>query len=241
MARIEDFEDHCWKDVVPAADMKLDFYERCARETFVGPSPALLLIDLYNSAYKGGPRPPAEIEAQAPGTCGVYAHRAIEPTKRLIAAARRASIPIFYCTQDTRPNGRPTGAVSTRSKRRIAPTADDYGIYHEFAPQDGDIVIYKQRASVFQGTPIVSHLSLLGVRSLIVCGESTSGCVRASVVDAYSNGFHISVVEECTYDRVELSHKVSLFDLHHKYVDVMHVDEVVSHLDGINPARAAAE
>jgi maleamate amidohydrolase len=241
MARIEDFEDHCWKDVVPAADMKLDFYARCARETFVGPSPALLAIDLYNSAYKGGPRPPAEIEAQAPGTCGVYAHRAIEPTKRLFAAARRAGIPIFYCTQDTRPNNRPMGAVSTRSKRRVAPTLDDYTIYQEFTPQDGDIVIYKQRASVFQGTPIISHLSLLGVRSLIVCGESTSGCVRASVVDAYSNGFHISVVEECTYDRVELSHKVNLFDLHHKYVDVMHVDEVVSHLDGLNPARAAAE
>jgi nicotinamidase-related amidase len=94
---------------------------------------------------------------------------------------------------------------------------------------------------VFQGTPIVSHLSLLGVRSLIVCGESTSGCVRASVVDAYSTGFHVSVVEECTYDRVELSHKVNLFDLHHKYVDVMHVEEVVGHLDNIAKLKAAAE
>jgi isochorismate hydrolase len=63
--------------------------------------------------------------------------------------------------------------------------------------------------------------------------------VRASVVDAYSNGFHISLVEECTFDRAELTHKVNLFDLHHKYADVMHLDEVVAHLDGLRLSQAA--
>jgi len=79
----------------------------------------------------------------------------------------------------------------------------------------------------------------LGVRSLIFCGESTSGCVRASVVDAYSSGYHSVVVEECTYDRHLLSHKVNLFDLHHKYADVMHVDEVVAHLNRLVGLRKA--
>jgi nicotinamidase-related amidase len=86
---------------------------------------------------------------------------------------------------------------------------------------------------------LFSHLSILGIQSLIVCGESTSGCVRASVVDAYSSGFHVSVVEECTFDRAELTHKVNLFDLHHKYADVMHLDEVIAHLDGLRLAQAA--
>jgi maleamate amidohydrolase len=63
--------------------------------------------------------------------------------------------------------------------------------------------------------------------------------VRASVVDAYSNGFHVTIVEQCTYDRAELIHKVNLFDLHHKYADVMHLDEVVAHLDGMRVGRAA--
>jgi isochorismate hydrolase len=63
--------------------------------------------------------------------------------------------------------------------------------------------------------------------------------VRASAVDAYSNGFHVSIVEECTYDRAELTHKVNLFDLHHKYCDVMHVDEVIAHLDGLTQQRTA--
>jgi maleamate amidohydrolase len=237
MASIDKFEDHCWRDVVPEADLKL--YSCYARETFVGPSPALLAIDLYNMVYRGGAKSPYELEEHYPNSCGIYAHRAIEPTKRLFAAARRAGIPIFYCTQDTRPNNRPVGAYSTRRSRpKEAP--DDRAIYHEFTPQASDVVIYKQRASVFQGTPLQSHLTMLGIRSLIMFGEATSGCVRASAVDGYSNGFHVSVVEECTFDRAELTHKVNLFDLHHKYVDVMHLDEVEAHLRGLVPERNAA-
>jgi nicotinamidase-related amidase len=236
MASIEKFNDHCWKDVIPEADLQL--YAGWRRETFVGPRPALLAIDLYDLVYRGGAKPPIELNDSYPNTCGVFAHRAIEPTKRLFTAARSAGIPIFYCTQETRPNNRPKGAVSTRNQRP-RPGPDAYAIYHEFTPQPSDVVIWKQRASAFQGSPLFSHLSILGIQSLIVCGESTSGCVRASVVDAYSSGFHVSVIEECTFDRAELTHKVNLFDLHHKYADVMHLDEVVAHLDGLRLAHAA--
>ena len=113
-----------------------------------------------------------------------------------------------------------------------------YAIKSEFKPQPGDVVITKQRASGFYGTPLMAHLTQLGIQTVIVCGESTSGCVRASSVDAYSNGFHVVVVEECCFDRSMLSHKVNLFDLHHKYVDVMHLDEVVTHLDAMRMDRA---
>jgi maleamate amidohydrolase len=236
MASIDKFEDHCWKDVIPAHDIKL--YASWRRETFIGPRPALLRIDLYDLAYRGGAQPPHEIDERFPNTCGVFAHRAIAPTQRLIAAARAAQVPIFYCTQETRPNNRPKGAISTK-RQRPTPPPDAYQIYHAFTPQPADIVIWKQRASAFSGTPLFSHLSLLGIQSLIACGESTSGCVRASVVDAYSNGFHVSVVEECTFDRAELTHKINLFDMHHKYADVMHIDEVVAHLDGARMSRAA--
>jgi nicotinamidase-related amidase len=235
MASIDKFNDHCWKDVVPEADLKL--YANWRRETFVGPRPALLAIDLYDAVYRGGAHPPSEINDRHPNTCGIFAHRAIAPTKLLFAAARRAGIPIFFCTQETRPNNRPRGAVST--KRRVLTPTDGYAIYHEFQVEPTDIVITKQRASIFQSTPLASHLTLLDVSSVIVCGESTSGCVRASVVDAHSSGFHVSVVEECTYDRAELTHKVNLFDMHHKYADVMHLDEVVAHLDGMRMDRAA--
>jgi nicotinamidase-related amidase len=237
MASKEAFEDHCWKDVMSADDMKL--YSPYARETFVGPSVAFLAIDLYNLVYRGGPSAPVDLDPQYPNSCGIYAHRAIEPTKRLFGAVRRAGIPVFYCTQDHRPQNRPDGAISTRRKEKPA-SAADHGIYHEFAPEPSDVIIYKQRASIFQGTPFLSHLNLLGIRSLIVCGESTSGCVRASVVEGFSNGFHITVAEECVFDRSILSHKVALFDMHHKYADVMHVEDIVSHLNGLPRMKAAS-
>ena len=229
MAAIDKFNDHCWKDVIPEADLEL--YAGWRRETFVGARPALLAIDLYDLVYRGGPHPPNELNARYPNSCGIFAHRAIAPTKRLLAAARRAGIPIFFCTQETRPEEPAEGSGLHPAAARRPP--DGYAIYHEFTLEPKDVMITKQRASIFQGTPLFSHLSLLGIQSLIVCGESTSGCVRASAVDGYSSGFHVSLVEECTFDRAELTHKVNLFDLHHKYVDVMHVDEVVAHLDAM--------
>src|SRR6266481_6047116 len=98
MASIDNFNDHCWRDVIPEADLEL--YSGWRRETFVAARPALLAIDLYELVYRGGPHSPYELNARYPNSCGIYAHRAIASTKRLLAAARRAGIPIFYSTQD---------------------------------------------------------------------------------------------------------------------------------------------
>ena len=138
---------------------------------------------------------------------------------------RSKGIPIIYTTSETRKEVNPKTVRSTN--RRVDEIgASAYEIYHDFEPEAGDLIIYKERASGFFGTPLIAHLTRMGIGSLIVCGETTSGCVRASVVDAYSNGFHAAMVEECCFDRSLLSHKVNLFDLHHKYADVMHLDEV---------------
>jgi nicotinamidase-related amidase len=222
-----DFEDHCWRDVVSPDD--LEVYSAYRRKTFLGASPALLAIDLYELAYRGGAKPPVELFKSHPSACGRYAYEAIEPTKRLFAAARAAGLPIFYSTGDMRDESRPDFVGATkRTKASIDPA--DYAIRSDFKPQKGDVVITKQRASAFYGTPLPAHLTQLGIQTLIVCGESTSGCVRASAVDAYSHGYHVVLVEECCFDRSALSHKVNLFDMHHKYADVMHIDEVVAHL-----------
>ena len=122
-------------------------------------------------------------------------------------------------------------AVHATNRQITRMEEDDYEIFKEFAPEPDDIIIYKERASGFYGTPLIAHLTRLGISSLIVCGESTSGCVRASVVDAYSNGYHVSIVEECVFDRSIISHKVNLFDLHHKYADVMKLGEVKQHFE----------
>lgn len=201
---------HCWEDVV--SDEVRERYRAYERERRVGERPALLAIDLYNLVY----------EREHPSSCGEFAWASVEPTRRLLAAARAAGIPVLYSTRD------PDMRVASTHRRREAIPANAYEIKAEFAPRPDDIVVRKQRASVFFGTPLVAHLNQLGARSLIVCGESTSGCVRASVVDAYSNGYHTVLVEECTFDRYLLSHKINLFDMHHKYADVMHLDEVLA-------------
>jgi nicotinamidase-related amidase len=231
-----DFEDHCWKDIVPP-DV-LGIYTHYERKTFVGPAPALIAIDLYELSYQGGARPVAEVAKTYPSSCGENAFAAIEPTRRLFAAARAAGLPVFYSTMDTRGDSLPSSVTATR-RRNIQVDPALYAIRSDFKPQPGDVVITKQRASAFFGTPLVAHLTQLGVRSVVICGESTSGCVRASAVDAYSHGYHVTLVEECCFDRSLLSHKINLFDLHHKYADVMKVDDVVAHL-GMLAVRKAS-
>jgi nicotinamidase-related amidase len=231
MAR--DFEDHCWKDIVD--EEILEIYEPYRRELKVGRNPAVLAIDLYNKAYQGGARPVREVNRRFSGSCGEHAWNAMEPTRHLFAAARKAGIPVIYTTRHAE-----TGGVRSTHRKMGRESEELYHIKDELAPMPGDLVVYKERASGFFGTPLVAHLRQLGVESLIICGESTSGCVRASTVDAYSYAFHNVVVEECTYDRSPLSHKVNLFDLHHKYADVMHLDEVIAHLEGLARGRHAA-
>ena len=228
----KDFEDHCWKDIV--SPEIIETYQHYRRDVFVGDRPALLAIDLYKLVYKGGPHPPHEITKEHRSTCGIYAYEAIEPTKRLFAAARAAGLPIIYTTGTAQP-----GRVQSTNRRRPPKReADDFEIWDDFRPEPDDIVIHKERASGFFGTPLIAYLTRLGVGSLIVCGESTSGCVRATSLDGYSLGFHTVVVEECVFDRSPLSHKVNLFDLHHKYADVMAVDDVISHLGELQRASA---
>lgn len=231
----EGFEDHCWQDIVD--DEILEIYESYHRDTYVGKNPALLAIDLYNRCYAGGPGPVREINRKFPGACGDNAWNAIPATEKLFAAARKTGIPVIYTTGSLR-EGRIHSTNRSLSERPA--TNNDWEIKEEFAPEDGDLIIRKERASGFYGTPLVAYLQMMGVDSLIACGESTSGCVRATVVDGYSNGFHVTLVEECTFDRSTLSHKVNLFDMHHKYADVMHVDEVLDHLDGLAASKSAA-
>jgi maleamate amidohydrolase len=221
-----DFEDHCWKDLV--SEEMLEIYEPYQRELYVGKNPAVLVVDLYNKVYMGGPIPVREANRIQPGSCGEYAWAALPHTVRLLSAARRANIPVIYCTRHAK-----TRANATFRKIPGPEAEDLYHIQEQVAPESGDLVIYKERASAFFGTPLVAHLRLMGIDSLIICGEATSGCVRATAIDSFNYGFHNVVVEECTFDNTILCHKVNLFDLHHKYADVMRVDDVVVHLGSI--------
>src|SRR6478672_12536485 len=95
MAR--DFEDHCWKDIVDADTIQI--YHAYRRKIYVGDNAAVLPIDLYNKAYRGGDRPVSEVDREFSGSCGEHAWKAMAPTQALFAAARRAELPIIYTTR----------------------------------------------------------------------------------------------------------------------------------------------
>src|SRR2546427_11521370 len=100
---MRDFEDHCWKDIVDQEIIEI--YEPYRREVRVGHRPAVLAIDLYNKAYQGGNRPVREVNRRYPGACGEHAWNALKPTQNLLAAARKAGLPVVYTTRHVETGG----------------------------------------------------------------------------------------------------------------------------------------
>src|SRR5262249_19211490 len=115
-----------------------------------------------------------------------------------------------------------------------------YHIIPEVAPIDGETVIHKSSPSVFWGTPLIGELTYRGIDTLIVGGESTSGCIRASVVDGCTYRYRMQVVEECVFDRGEASHAINLFDMDQKYADVRPLSDAVEYLETRSGARSVA-
>lgn len=232
------FEQHCWSDVYPPED--LETYAAYRRPPARGQKPALLLIDLYNTAFGDRREPLAEARKRFPSSCGPAAWDALDPLERLLAAARDAGLPVFHTTGETREEAKIQSFSATN--RVVKETSRgpewEFAFVEPLKPRAGEVVVYKQRASAFFGTALEAQLRMLAVDWLVVGGESTSGCVRASVVDAYSHGFKVSVVEECVFDRSALSHKVNLFDMHHKYADVVHFEDAMALIGELIPVAA---
>lgn len=219
---------HIWEDVIDDEIRRIaGNYE--SRRGFRS-RPALLCIDNYNAVFGDRAEPVLESMKRFPSSCGLAAWEALGPTKRLMGAARAAGIPLIHTTRD--PHSRSGRSSLSATKRRSArdESAGDYDLFSELAPKADELVIRKSRASAFFGTPLIAHLTELEVNQLIVCGNSTSGCVRASVVEGFMYGFQVAVVEECVFDRNWLSHKVNLFDMSCKYADVVFLDEALAYL-----------
>ena len=229
---------HCWDDVI-GADERL-IAGRYESRRPLGSRPALLLIDCYSKVFGSRPQPLAEAIEQWPATCGTAGWQALPHLEELLAGARAAGVPVIHTTGEARPGAR-LGAATLRARVEGEDELAGYEIVPSLQPVDGELVARKSRASAFFGTPVSTWLRQVDADTLIVAGETTSGCVRASVVDAYSHGLRVAVVEEATFDRSLLSHKVNLFDMHLKYASVLHLSEVLEYLTVAgSPVRAAA-
>lgn len=157
---------------------------------------------------------------------------AVEPARQVLHAARAAAIPVVFTQVVLGHDGR-DGGVFFRKVRALELFIGDSemgAIVEELAPRDNELIVTKQYPSAFFGTSLASTLTSAAVDTVIVIGLSTSGCVRASVVDAMSHGFAPVVVRDAVGDRDVRPHEANLFDMQAKYADVLTADQVVAHL-----------
>jgi nicotinamidase-related amidase len=187
-----------------------------------GERPALLIVDFVRAYLVPG----------SPLYAGVEPARAA--AERLLAAARRAGIPVMHTNVEYEPGGRDGGvffrklpALASFERGRNPGLA---AFAEGLDPLPGEPVFTKQYASAFFGTRLAELLRERGVDTLLIAGVSTSGCVRATAVDACQYGFIPLVVREAVGDRHPAPHEANLFDLQAKYAEVVSLDEAERYL-----------
>jgi maleamate amidohydrolase len=199
-------------------------------ERGIGKRPALLLVDIYRNAFGDRRQPLLEAIQSWPSSCGEAGWDALPNISRLLSAARELAVPVIHVTglaelPSWREERLAAGRGADGHKR-----ARQFDIMQEVAPIDGEVVLRKAAPSAFWGTPLAGLLQQLQADSLVVAGETTSGCIRATVVDACSFRYKVTVAEDCVFDRAEAAHAMNLFDIAHKYADVVGLGAAIERL-----------
>jgi maleamate amidohydrolase len=188
-----------------------------------GRRPALVVVDLVN----GFTDPESPLWCDADG--------AVEATARLLEAARAAGAPVAFTTVEYDEAGERVARAflaKVPALRTLAAGTRWPRVDERIAPADGEPVLAKLFASAFFGTPLAAMLAAHGVDTVVVAGASTSGCVRATVVDALQHGYRVVVPREAVADRASGPHEAALFDIDAKYGDVVGIGEAVALLRG---------
>ena len=196
-----------------------------------GTRPAVLVIDMCRGITESGHKMYIDMDAHIPRI------------QSILDAARRSGAPVIFTTVAYHADLADAGMFGKKvplvqGLQQGSPLVD---IDPRLPVADSDHLLVKKFPSAFYGTHLHSMLTGLGVDTLIVVGNSTSGCVRATVCDGISGGFRPIVPKDCVADRAPLSHAVNLFDMDAKYADVVSSNEVISYLAGLSsPAQTRA-
>jgi maleamate amidohydrolase len=184
-----------------------------------GDRPALIIVD-FVMAY---------LVKDSPLYAGIEAELAVN--KRLVAAARGAGIPVFWTNVVYLPGGADGGHFYRKIKAlRVFDRGSPLGEFPPLlTPRDGEIIVTKQYPSAFFGTQLATMLTAACVDTCVITGLSTSGCVRATALDALQHGFIPVVVEDACGDRDRRVHDANIFDLGAKYADIVRSEAVESY------------
>jgi maleamate amidohydrolase len=191
----------------------------------IGSQPALCIVDFVNGF----------IDPKVFG--GGNIAEAVASTVGLLAAARRCGLPVAFTRVVYAEDGHDRGAFVRKvpALAKLTEHAPDGQIVPELAPRPGELILRKTQPSAFFGTGYADKLRQQGIDTVIVTGCTTSGCVRATVVDAMSYDFRTIVARDCVGDRSLAAHEANLFDMEQKYADLMGSQEIIAAL----PARIA--
>jgi maleamate amidohydrolase len=199
-----------------------------------GERPAVLIIDMQHDFC----------DPDAPTTLCPSIRETYEPIKRLSAAAREREIPVIYTQGLVAADGSTAGLWRFKQRFHAEGRVQVEGsrgaaIIPELAPQPGDRVIRKWRPSAFFRTDLEVFLGVRGIDTLLCCGTSVSGCVRATVTDAFMRDIRCMVIRECVADRTAAVMEANLFDLQQKYAEVVSLSEMLTYLADL-PDRPAS-
>lgn len=230
-----------WNNFLSQGDLEIYREAGYGRVGGGGLRPALIIIDVTHEFVGDKPEPALDSIKKFPNSCGQAGWDAMNRIAELLEVCRKEDIPVLYTKgmddRDALSRGSwgwkkaPEAENSLSSSNTIGNTIPDL-----IAPMPGERVIQKTKPSAFFGTPLASYLIHLGVDTLIVTGTTTSGCIRATVLDSFSLNFRTLVVEDATFDRIEASHVMNCFDMNSKYADVLSTEETLTYLDGL-PGR----
>jgi len=188
-----------------------------------GAKPALILIDFCQGYFDP--------------SCDLYAgvEQAMASALRVRAAARAAGVPVILTNVVYHPQALDGGRFFEKAAPlRYFLKGNPMGAWGPgLEPFDDELVVSKQYPSAFFGTSLASTLTAMGVDSVLLTGLTTSGCVRASCVDAMSHGFRTAVVAEACGDRHAAPHEANLFDMNAKYADVVTEAETIAFLGSL--------
>jgi maleamate amidohydrolase len=213
------------------SDETREIYERArlGQSVTLGARPAVLVVD-----FSRGFTDPES-------TMGSELTREVEATTRLLAAAREREIPVIFTTIGFEPNLK-DGSLWLEK----APGLGELIIgskWVEIDPRlerrDEETVILKKGASAFFGTNLPSILVSQGVDTIIMCGATTSGCIRATAIDLLQYGYPTLVPRECVGDRAQAPHEANLVDIQAKYADVVSVEDALTYIESV-PQKSGA-
>ncbi len=234
-----------WDDILSERDRRVITASGHAARRGLGQRPVVFVVDAQE--YFVGEK--ADIFtsiAVYPTSVGEEAWTAVGHIRRLIGAARSRGVPVMYSKSGVKRGEEKFDSFARKRSRdkldvtRGVPSLE-VDIVKDIAPEPGEVVIEKRYPSAFFGSPLMSFLNAHGADTLLLVGFTTSGCVRATCVDAMSYNFNVGVVADGCADRLQIAHKASLLDMNMKYADVIGIEEALAYLERIAPAAPIRE